>query len=283
MERRQFTFDTYVGLGEAFHLAQKRLDSQRPRFVHFHDYHEVFLVEQGRVRHLINGRVEMLERGAIVFVRPHDTHALQSVGNPPCHIINVACRNETVDHLGERYRSEFRERFFWSRADLPEWHDLDGPRMEQMVNWALELQAGSRTLASVEMFLLTLMICVDRQTAELPATAPAWLNAACTAIRSREVFAEGVRGFVEASRRGHEHVCRETRRHLGLSPSALVNRVRMGHAAKLLREGEYRVEDIAHECGIMNLSHFHRLFKKHYGMTPGNYRKRHLVNPVQST
>ena len=211
MEQRRFTFDTYVGPGEAFHFAQKRLDSQRPRFVHFHDYHEVFLVEQGRARHVINGSVDLLDRGTVVFVRPKDTHALQAAGDAPCRIINVACRNETVDHLGERYRSEFGGRFFWSDAELPERHEMGGPRMERIVTWALELHGGGRTLAGLEMFLLSVMVRVLQQTADVSSAAPAWLNAACAAVRSRDVFVKGVHGFVEASGRRHEHICRETR------------------------------------------------------------------------
>ena len=281
VERRQFNYRTYVEPGEAFHFAHKQLDAQQPRFAHWHDYHEVFVVERGRVRHFINGDVEMLERGTVVFIRPEDTHAFQSVGDPHCLIINVMCRRETIEHLGARYGHEFGNKFFWSSSDLPFQHDLSSPRMERVVNSAMDLQTGRRTLARLELFMLSVMTRVMDDASALPQAAPAWLSSACEAVRAREVFSRGARGFVEASGRGQEHVCRETRRHLGLSPSALVNRVRMAHAARLLREGDFKVDDIARDCGIRNLSHFHRLFRDHYGTTPGRYRRRHLVNPVQ--
>ena len=281
MERRLYSCDTYIESGEEFHFAYKRLDSHRPRFLHFHDFHEVFIVERGRARHFVNGGIELLESGAVVFMRPDDIHALQSVGDPLCRIINVLCRNETVDHFAARYGKEFRDRFFWTGSELPDRYDLGGQHMERLVNLALELRASSRTLARLESFLLTVMTRVIDDSASVPEAAPVWLNAACMAAQSREVFSRGARGFVEASGRGHEHVCRETKRHLGVSPSVLINRIRMVHAARLLREGEYSVEDISHSCGIRNLSHFHRLFREHHCTTPGRYRKRHLANPVQ--
>ena len=281
MERRLFVYKTYVEPGEEFHFAHKELDAQRPRYAHWHDYHEVFVVERGRVRHFINGSTEMLERGAVVFIRPDDTHAFQSVGDPDCRIINVMCRQETIEHLGARYGHELGKRFFWSDLDLPFQHDLSGPRMERVVNSAMDLAVGRRTLARLELFMLSVMTRVMDDASVLPQAAPAWLSSACEAARTREVFSRGARGFVEASGRGQEHVCRETRRHLGLSPSAYVNRIRMAHAARLLREGDLKVDDIARDCGIRNLSHFHRLFRAHYGTTPGSYRRRHLVNPVQ--
>ena len=71
---------------------------------------------------------------------------------------------------------------------------------------------------------------------------------------------------------GHEHVCREMQRHLGVSPTAYVNRLRMEHAAMRLGDSKLPVEDIARTCGIENLSHFYRLFRQHYGTTPKKYR-----------
>ncbi len=281
MEQRQFKLEHYVEPGEAFHFAHKELEPHPPRIVHFHDYFEVFIVERGRVLHLVNGRKEVLERGAVEFVRPPDAHAFQSIGDPSCRIINVMCRSESITHLGQRYEAEFSGRFFWSKGEVPYRHDLTGPRLERVVNAAFDLRGGPRTLARLELFMLAAMTRVIDDESALPAKAPAWLSAACDAVRAREVFSRGARGFVEASGRGQEHVCRETRKHLGMSPSDLVNRVRMGHAARLLREGGLKVEDIALDCGIRNLSHFHRLFRGHFGTTPAAYRKRHLVNPVQ--
>jgi AraC family cel operon transcriptional repressor len=48
------------------------------------------------------------------------------------------------------------------------------------------------------------------------------------------VFREGAEGFVKVAGRSQEHVCRQTRRHLGLSPTQYVNRIRIQHAAMLL-------------------------------------------------
>ncbi len=279
MERRRFVVDSYVGPDEAFHFARKELGSQRPGYAHFHDFHEVFIVEQGSLRHFINGRTELLDPGVAAFVRPQDSHAFQSVGTSPCRIINVMCRQETIGHLRNRYGGEFGDRFFWSGSELPFRHDLSVPRLERIVNAAMELQGDCRTLARLELFMLFLMTQVIDDALVLPPPAPAWLNAACEAAQLQEVFSKGARGFVEACGRGQEHVCRETKRHLGMSPSAFVNCIRMAHAARRLREGGDRIEDISLECGLKNTSHFHRLFRLHCGTTPSRYRRRHLTNP----
>lgn len=46
---------------------------------------------------------------------------------------------------------------------------------------------------------------------------------------------------------------------------------RMQEAAFLLKHSDYSVSEIGFRLGFSNLSHFSRLFKKHYGMTPKKY------------
>ncbi len=281
MEIRTFTLDSYITPSEAFHCTRKALVERPPPFLHRHDYFELFLVERGATQHILNGRTELLTRGALVFVRPDDAHGFQAVENSDCHIINLMFRRDTADFLEGRYGAELGHRFFWSRDPYPETHILQGPRMERAVNSALELQTSRRSLSRVEQYLLYVMTRVVDYAQALPNGTPRWLVTACAAARDPAVFRKGVPAFVAVAGRGHEHVCRTLRRHLGLSPSAYINRVRMEYSAMRLGATDVPVEEIAVECGIENLSHFYKVFRDHYGTTPRQYRRRHRTNPVQ--
>lgn len=48
-------------------------------------------------------------------------------------------------------------------------------------------------------------------------------------------------------------------------------RARMEEAAFLLKQGKRSVAEVGYELGFTNLSHFSRLFEKHYGITPKRY------------
>jgi AraC-like DNA-binding protein len=48
-------------------------------------------------------------------------------------------------------------------------------------------------------------------------------------------------------------------------------KVRMEEAVFLLKQANRSVSEAGYELGFSNLSHFSRLFKKHYGMTPKKY------------
>lgn len=280
MKTQTFKMTDYLRADEHFHFARVALDDRPPAFAHTHDYYEVFLVEHGEVRHQINGNVETLGKGALVFIRPSDCHALSALPGRRAQILNIIVTPATSAHLIARYKEDFNQRFFWSTDPLPDTRQIDGPRMERAINTAIELQTADRGLVRIEQFLLTLLTRVVDAAFDPTSSAPAWLAAACLAARDPAVFRRGATGLVEVSRRGHEHVCRTAQRHLGMSPTDYINRIRMEHAAMLLGEGRQSIEGVAADCGISNLSYFYRLFRQHYGTTPLAYKKRHASNPL---
>lgn len=50
-------------------------------------------------------------------------------------------------------------------------------------------------------------------------------------------------------------------------------RLRLGHAARLLRAGEHSVTGVIFSCGFNDVSHFYRLFRAAYGAPPGEWLK----------
>jgi AraC-like DNA-binding protein len=48
-------------------------------------------------------------------------------------------------------------------------------------------------------------------------------------------------------------------------------KIRMEEAAFLLKQSGYSVSEVGYQLGFSNLSHFSRLFERHYGMTPKKY------------
>ncbi|MFQ6546546.1 AraC family transcriptional regulator [Aestuariibius sp. 2305UL40-4] len=259
-----------LGPGEALHFSRSVLPRSRATRLHGHDFHEVFWIQHGRARHRINDRAQELEEGDIVFIRPRDVHALQGRGEET-HMVNVILSDEVLAPLRARH-AELAGRFFWSEADLPERHPRDIRQLTELSRTALMLETGARGVLQAEAFLLPLFAGL-MPAAAAPEDAPDWLLRACAAAREPRVFREGAAGFVRVTGRAHAHVSRTARRFLGQSPSEYVNSVRMEHAARRLVGTEDSLAEIATDCGIPNLSHFHRLFRQHHGATPHAYRK----------
>ena len=52
-----------------------------------------------------------------------------------------------------------------------------------------------------------------------------------------------------------------------------LNDYRLGMAGQMLKENTDSILEIAQNAGFENLSYFNRMFKRKYGVTPGQYRK----------
>lgn len=270
----------YLAPGEQFVFVRSVLPRRRPATLHDHDYPELFWIQNGRARHVVNGARQDLVEGDLVFVRPHDRHGLQGL-EPETRLVNVLVHPDRVAALAARY-PELRGRFFWHEARLPTVHHRDPRALAELSGAALRLEAGARSGLRIDAFVLRLAGELLEASAELPEPAPPWLAAACAAAERPEVFRRGAAGLVAAAGRGHAHVARVVRQHLGMTPSDFVNRIRMDFAARQLAGTADSLAEIAQDCGFENMSHFHKLFRARFGMTPRAYRVKHqreLVRP----
>jgi len=66
---------------------------------------------------------------------------------------------------------------------------------------------------------------------------------------------------------------RHFRKHTGMSLMEYCLKLRSNAAATTLATSDLGVTQVAYDAGFSNLSHFHRIFKRHYNMAPGEYRK----------
>ena len=65
---------------------------------------------------------------------------------------------------------------------------------------------------------------------------------------------------------------KEIKKRTGKTYTELVQSKRLSQAAYLLRTTAMNVMDISMAVGYDNISYFHRIFQKKYGMTPRKYR-----------
>jgi AraC family cel operon transcriptional repressor len=270
----------FVDGDQVLHFSRSILPKSRPKAPHTHDFFELFWLQHGQARHVVSDRIQNLTESDLVFIRPHDVHAIQGRGEET-HLVNVILAPSVVSALVERH-PDLDGRFFWSTDDTPSIAPHDSKTLADLSRAALKLELGPRTALATEAFLLPLLNDLAPSAPQTQIGAPDWLLRACDTAQSPRVFQEGAAGFVAAAGRAHAHVSRTARKFLGQSPSEYVNTIRMEHAARRLAGTGDSLPEIAAECGIPNLSHFHRLFRIHHDITPRAYRKiyqRELVRP----
>ncbi|MEM9796132.1 MAG: AraC family transcriptional regulator [Pseudomonadota bacterium] len=280
MSVRRFLLANYLDPGDSHHAVIKDISPTRPRFRHDHDYFELMVVLAGPLRHEIGPRAEILGTGAALFLRPRDAHLLHAPRGRTARILNVMVRPEVIADMGQRHAATCRERFFWSQTPQPEALILSSAMQDRITSTADVLRNGPADLLRLEAFLTVFLAELTSEVAAFDANLPPWLATACRTALSPDVFRDGAAGLARISGRSHEHLCRAMRRHMGVTPSAWINGVRMDHAGRLVREGRLATADVAEAVGIGNLGHFYRLFRERHGMTPRAHRLKSARAPV---
>ncbi|MBE7063316.1 MAG: helix-turn-helix domain-containing protein [Clostridia bacterium] len=70
-----------------------------------------------------------------------------------------------------------------------------------------------------------------------------------------------------------EHFVRKFKAFYGISPMKYYDRLRIDHATAAIREGQLSLAEIAESLGISDPAYFSKFFKKHVGISPGEYRR----------
>ena len=112
---------------------------------------------------------------------------------------------------------------------------------------------------------------------------------------SGDPFVSAIRGYVErdcahASLKGAaravgknpQYVSRLFRERTGGNFHTFLARVRMEKAARLLRDGGYRVYEVSEMVGYSNQKNFTRAFKQHFGVAPLAFRRHGTVSDAPS-
>jgi AraC family cel operon transcriptional repressor len=266
---------SFIPRGQYYHIATShRTHDERPAPppLHCHDFHELFWVVQGRCVHYINGEQRRLAAGTLVLVRAPDRHGFSVEPGETVGFTNIAFHRETWDYLCRRYFDSDKD-VFRARPAAAREFSLSTAEYDSVEAAARELERRPRSRAAIEGFLLNLLYKhAEKPHGTVAQELPPWLAEACRTIGEGKNFQEGTPMFARLAHRSPEHVAREVRRHLGKTPTDIVNEARMAFAARRLSSSEDKIIDIASECGVENLSHFYRLFEQRYGTTPRNYR-----------
>jgi AraC-like DNA-binding protein len=72
------------------------------------------------------------------------------------------------------------------------------------------------------------------------------------------------------------NLAHQFKREVGVSITSYINFRRLELAKSLLGSGLY-IQEIAEQCGFLDVNYFTRLFKRQFGIAPREYRKKNAI------
>lgn len=241
---------------------------------HYHDFYEVFIVEEGPLLHHINGRVETVYPDTLVLVHPADYHYFSRKDNTTAQFFNLAFDAEQFERakkLAVLCAPAIKDAPMTDKVTMT--HELSRLLLRRMkwlrdvtnpIPQEVQLTEGITLLADI------LVLCaVGSGNVQ---TVPYWLRKTCSEMHLQENMVQGISRMVELSGKTQEHLTRSMRKYMGQTPSAYINSVRLERAAEKLTTTEMPIFDIMLDVGFQNTSYFNKLFKEKYHMPPRKYR-----------
>ncbi|MFZ2324321.1 MAG: AraC family transcriptional regulator [Ignavibacteriaceae bacterium] len=247
---------------------------------HNHDFFEIFLITKGEALHRINDKVENIEEGDLVFIRPDDIHNYEKSDDRNCELINLAFPSSTILKLFEYFGEGFRSDQLL-KAEYPPKSKLSKIEKEILVSRFEKLNTLKRTnkkKIKTELRILLAdifsryFIYEENYVNEI---IPNWLVKLKSEMEKKENFTAGIRKMYDLCERTPEHLSRSFKKYFNESPTDYITNLRLNYAANLLSNSDEDIANIAMDCGFENLSHFYHLFRKKFDASPKEFRLKH--------
>lgn len=255
----KISFLRQMSVSETYHL-------------HSHDFYEIFFVVKGRAMHLINGVSECCLSGTAELIRPDDCHEYDFINRYDMEIISMGIERSVMEEILDFLEIDPKA---VTSPKLPLSVTYGKGKSEKLCEVLTEISKIAddkkrRSFAKAEICrLLTDMLRNSSTVLKIPF----WLEELISHMSRPENFCEGLKRMLELSHVSQNHLNRELKKYLGLTPTEFINSKRIDYAGQLLLENKYSITEIAGLCGFETSSNFYENFRRIYDLSPKEFIK----------
>lgn len=238
--------------------------------LHMHDYFVICLIEQGLQSFTHHKAKHLTPAGGLIILNPGDDHT-----------------GEPADDFGFEYRAIYPRvthmedalsELNGKRQEMPYFPSLriDDPDLAQQVRTLhTGLSVETPPLELDSLFLMVLAHLIRHYAENIPSSViPGHerraVKRACDYIRAHAIEGMTLMEIADHVGLSRFYFLRVFHKETGMPPHAYMESVRISHAKKLLEKG-LSLNQVAHESGFSDQSHFTNRFKRLVGVTPGQY------------
>lgn len=224
---------------------------------HTHDFYEICIVLYGSVTERFNNEIRVLNENTITMLRPGDAHCF--IGqSEKARLICLSVENSEAIRMLESLNIVLPEReiSFNSEGAASCVANMLFPNMAEH---------HCRLL-----FCLVMTLLADSNTRMIPAV----LQNALQKMHTRENMRAGIERLTELAGYSRSHLARLVHEYYGASLHDMLSEIRLKSAYDDIVLTNEPIEDIAADIGYLSLSHFNKIFKGRFGVTPAMLRKK---------
>ena len=233
--------------------------------LHSHTFFEFILVMAGGCVERVNGMTAHKKAGELTILSPGDEHVYLSQ-EPDTDLFVLSVRADEVGRFCLAYGETWKNRAGIARISAAARYDL-----LDSCKRLLLCDAGEKLL-HYRLLLGRLIHALAEADKQGQANMPPSLSKALEKVRDFEYLAGGVSSLEALSGYSRPQLIRLMKKHLGATPMEYMNGLRMEAAYALVIHAGLSVEEIAEKVGYKSVSHFERVFRARYAVSPARLR-----------
>lgn len=252
------------------------INSVEDNTLHDHSFYEIVYLQNGNVIHAVNGQEMDLEYGDIVFFRPRDVHIYKKHRKKFSHrdiMIEKEFFESTLDfmnpHILKTYNSPVLPvKLKITTEEINHYEKL----ITEIANTLPEDGTNRITLSKI--FLVDIMSFFYKKTqiSDTENNFPFLIKKIIENLNILSNYSVGLKKILSDLPYSRSYLCRLFKTHVGITMTDYMNNVRLNYVANQLKLTKKTVVEICYEVGFSSISHFNKLFKSKYGVSPLKYR-----------
>lgn len=245
--------------------------------LHGHVYWEFFVMIDGRINHILNDESITMEKNDYCLISPSDLHRFKRYKDTHSRHLNICITDEEFQKLCDftdpDLYNEIVNRRILVQGSLKQ---SETDKFISVAERALMCEDGQQRQKNeliASLFFEVIHVIIEQQFFK-EESYPEWLNLLIRKINSVENIDLGVEDIIRMSGFSHTHLLRQFKKHVGITIAEYVVMRKLHYCCNLLENSNCTTLEICSRIGFSSLSHLNHIFKKKYGMTPTEYRKK---------
>lgn len=257
------------------------------RTLHYHDRYEIGICEEGEGLFLFNNEVSYISKGDVIFIPPNFRHYSRSLNkNSPCFCRFVYVDAQKIENLisyvlGDKEKAKN----ILLSTDMhvePILNKATNSKLAEILSDLIKTceTENPNVSALTELRLALFLIEANKNftTAIVSPTkikADTVISAVAQYLSTNYDKNNTISDLALMSNLSESQLRRRFIAVYGIPPIAYKNRLRCKIATTLLSRTQNPISEISYKIGYTDTSDFYRAFKKHYGISPSEYRLKH--------
>ena len=245
---------------------------------HSHDFWEMFIVLKGTSLHHTPNKTEPLSSGSLYLLPPTHKHYIE--------ITNKADKDKETYIHRDFYISNEKMQKICAGLDTnlySQLYNLKDPlsatlplthleHLEAMIFYYLHNEKDFNFIHTVFVsHLLTFLLAEAKYTDN---RYPKWINTLVDNLNKEDFMVQPMSAIVASTGYSQGYVCRTFKKYMHTTLTTYIQHVKCTYSISLLENPDICGSEIAYRLNFSDESAYISCFKKYYGLTPGQWRKK---------